>query len=457
MSAMNESLRTWFEEHEERVRALMHDIWSHPELALHEYYACEAMVRFLREQGFSDIQTYAAEDFQNPEARPNTVIATYGSGRPVIAIVGELDALPDLGQEPVPHYAPVAGPGHGCGHNLMGGGAAAAAAALRYAMEREAIPGTLKVILAPAEETGVGKGYLAKNGVFSDLDMALMWHPAPGKLDLSPVRQRVAFRVSFAFHGKTAHAAGAPWNGRSALDAVQLMNLGSEFLREHIRPGGQLHYAITNGGSAPNVVPEYAAVQYMFRSVDDYALAEDIFQRVVQIAKGAAMMTDTQMTYHVESVIPQFYYNLPLCRLMARAAEKVPPLRYSPEEMEQARALYRSLFQEEPPQDDEELLPTGYLPFNTDKAGTPNCTDAADMTYFCPTLHCQGLGRVKGGVGHHWNVTYTSGCSLGEKAGIYAYEVIAQGAYEAFRDPKIVETCWEAYRAMQIPPHKDWL
>lgn len=454
---MNPWIKKWFEENSGKVQKLMHDIWEHPELALHEYYACNAMAAFAREEEFTEIKTCAAEDFDNPDAKPNTVIASYGSGKPVIGIVGEVDALPELGQEMFPKFAPVPGPGHGCGHNLMGGGAAAAAAALRYMLEKEELSGTVKLIIAPAEETGVGKGYLAKNGVFSDLDMALMWHPAPGKLDLSPVRQRVAFRVTFEFHGKSAHAAGAPWNGRSALDAVQLMNMGSEFLREHIPLNGQLHYAITNGGAAPNVVPDYASVQYMFRSVDDYDAAENIFKRVVKNAEGAAHMTETAMEYKVESVIPQFYYNLPLCRLMAEAAEKVPALHYTGEEMELAKDLYQGLFDEEPQMSDEELLPTGYLPYNTLKAGTPNCTDAADMTYFCPTLHCQGLGRIKNGVGHHWNVTYTAGCSLGEKAALYAYEVIAQGAYEAFKDPEIVKTCWEAYNEMKIPPHKDWI
>lgn len=453
---MNRHIAEWYETHTQQVRDLMHDLWLHPELALKEYHACQTVAQFAQAHGFRDIETYAAEDWGNAEVKPNTVIASWGSGHPVIGIVGELDALPNLGQDLCPDKKTIPGPGHGCGHNLMGGGAAGAACALRYAMEKEGLSGTVRLIEAPAEEIGMGKAYLAKNGVFSDLDVALMWHPMRGPLDFSPVEQQVGFRVKFEFHGVAVHAAGEPWNGRSALDAVQLMNMGCEFLREHKKPITWIHYCITDGGSAPNIVPDYAASMYQFRSMDDYAAAEELFQRALKVAEGAALMTGTTMEYKLLSVIPQFYYNLPLCRHMAETAAKVPPLSYTQEELALAREHYRCLLGKEASEDDTEVMPTGCLPFRTTKLNS-NCTDAADMTYFCPTIHCQGMGRLQDSSGHTWSTTFILGCALGEKAGVYAYEIIAQAGYEILKNPKLSDEFWKAYREMNIPPHKDWI
>lgn len=453
---MNKYIAEWYDKYTDKVYELMHNIWANPELSLKEYYACNLMKEFVKEQGFSKIETHDAADWNNSDARPNTLIASYGNGHPIIGIVGELDALPDLGQKNNPERDPIPGPGHGCGHNLMGGGAAGAAAALKYAMEKENLPGTVRLIEAPAEEIGVGKAYLAKNGVFSELDMALMWHGAHGPLDFSPVHQMVAFRVQFEFHGKASHAV-MPEYGRSALDAVQLMNMGCEFLREHKPQDTFLHYCITNGGSAPNTVPDYASVLYMFRSVDNYPVAEELFQRAIKVAEGAAMMTETTMEYKVLSCMPQFYYNHRLCNHMVEAAKKIPPLEYTEEERRLAREHYQNLFHKEAPQDEEELLPSKFLNFNVDYLGETQCTDASDMTYFCPTIHCQGLAAVKDAPYHGWSVTYTSGNSIGEKAGNYAYKIIAQAGYDALKNPKIVDECWAEYHASNIPEHKDWV
>ena len=455
---MNQYIAEWFENNNDRIMALMRDIWEHPELSLKEYYACKAMEKFAREEGFTHIEVRAAEDWNNPNANPNTLIASWGSGKPVIAVVGELDALPDLGQADTPERNKIDGPGHGCGHNTMGGGAAAAAAAVRYAMEKMELPGTIKMIQTPGEEIGRGKSYLGHHGVFDNVDMTLMWHPAPGPLDFCPVPQQVAMRVLFEFHGTAAHAAGLRWKGRSALDAVQLMNIGCEFLREHSQEHTQLHYCIVNGGSAPNIVPDYASVRYMFRAMDDYDAAVDLFERGVRCAKGAAMMTDTTVEYHVESMVPQYYYNAPLCRYFSDEAAKVPPLTYTQEEYEAVRELYRQVNREEPPTDPEELLPTGCMPYRKERGGAcSNCTDAADMTYFGPSLHFQGLARPLKCPGHHWSATYCAGTSIGMKPAIYAYKIIAQAAIDALVDPSIVDECWKEYHNMNIPPHKCWL
>lgn len=333
----------------------------------------------------------------------------------------------------------------------------AGACALRYAMEKEGLSGTVKLIEAPAEEIGQGKAYLAKDGVFDDVDMTLMWHPGPTDLDFSPVPQLVAFRAQFDFYGKTSHAA-LPWQGRSAVDAVQLMNLGCEFLREHMPQGALMHYCITDGGTAPNIVPEHGSSIYMFRVLDNYAETENLFQRAVKCAEGAAMMTDTRVEYKVLSVVPQYYYNLPLCEHVANAAKKIPVFSYAEEDYEMARSLYKNVTGQESPYPDEELLPIRVLPFREEKDGLLGCTDAADMTYYSPSLQIQGLGRIKDlPGGHHWTTSVISGCGIGWKPAVYGYKIIAQAAYDALKDPSIVQKCWDAYHAMNIPEHKDWL
>lgn len=454
---MNSYLTEWFEKNEERVYKLMRDMWEHPELSLQEYHACELMKQFAKEERFTKIETFAAEDWSNAEASPNTMIASWGSGKPVIAIVGELDALPGLGQRDIPQRAELEGAGHGCGHNTMAGGAAAAAAAVRYAMEKMELAGTIKLIQTPGEEIGRGKAYLGHHGVFDDVDMTLMWHPAPGPLDFCPVPQQVAIRVLFEFHGTAAHAAGMRWEGRSALDAVQLMNMGCEFLREHVKENTWIHYNIVNGGAAPNIVPDYASVRYMFRSMDDYETAVDLLERGIKCAKGAALMTDTSVEYHIESVVPQYYYTRPLCKYMVEEAKKVPALVYTEEEYDMVRELYRQVNNSEPPEDREELLPVKCLPYREEFGECSNCTDAADMTYFSPSLHFQGMARPKNCPGHHWSATFCAGTSIGMKPAVYAYKIIAQAAIDAFEDTVIVEECWKAFKEMNIPPHKCWL
>lgn len=454
---MNPYIAEWFDKNEEKIYDIMREMWKNPELSLQEYHGCELMKRFAQEEGFSVVETYAAEDWNNKEAKPNTMIASWGDGKPVIAIVGELDALPELGQEDIPRRRKINGPGHGCGHNTMAGGAAAAAAAVRYALEKTGLSGTIKLIQTPGEEVGRGKAYLGHHGVFDDVDMTLMWHPAPGALDFCPVPQQVAIRVLFEFHGIAAHAAGMRWDGRSALDAVQLMNIGCEFLREHSKENTWIHYNIVNGGSAPNIVPDYASVRYMFRSMDDYDTAVDLFERAVKCAEGASLMTGTTFEYHVESFVPQYYYTRPLCKYLADEVAKVPAFTYTEEEYETVRELYRQVNGVEPPEDNEELLPTTYMPYREELGDCSNCTDAADMTYFGPSLHFQGLARPKNCPGHHWSATFCAGTSIGMKPAIYAYKIAAQAAIDAFADPTIVEECWKAFREMNVPPHKCWL
>ncbi|MCD7813338.1 MAG: amidohydrolase [Lachnospiraceae bacterium] len=453
---MNRYLQEWYDLKTDEVRKVIHSIWEHPEICFQEQFATEAVRAFVANEGYDEILVRDVRDFKNTEtATPNSVIAVYGSGHPVIAIVGELDALPGLQQDAVPYKSVGAGAGHGCGHCLMAGGAMAAASALRYAMEKEGLKGTVKLIEAPAEEGGCGKGWLVANGVFDDVDMALMWHSSLVPLNFSPTASMSVYDVDFEFFGKSAHAAGMPENGRSALDAVQLMNIGIEFMREHVNQNVRMHYNITSGGAAANIVPDYASVHYMFRSSSGDEDAREVFERGLKVAQGAALMTETQMKYKITSLLPHQYYNLPLCRFMDQAVPEVPPLTFTEEEYAFARELWENTMGKPAPEDPEKVLNTKFLPYtDTVDESFSSCTDAAIMSHVVPTVHYHGSGRLAGTPGHHWNITSTSGMSIGEKGGIYAYSVLAQGAYNVLTHPEVTKEFWDYQKSLNIPPYE---
>lgn len=267
--------------------AISENIWEFAELGYHEEKSSALLQRELQAAGFR-VQSPLADE-------PTAFVAAYGQGEPVIGILGEFDALPGLSQAAVPDRSPVIAdaPGHGCGHNLLGSGAALAAVALKEYMERNRVAGTLRYYGTPAEEGGDGKVYMIRAGLFRDIDVVLHWHPAAenvvangGMLAIDSAR--------FLFHGTAAHAAVAPDRGRSALDAVMLMGSGIEFLREHIPSNSRVHYIITNGGGAPNVVPDTAEL-YLYARNPSAAVLGGIWDRILKIGQGAALMTETTL------------------------------------------------------------------------------------------------------------------------------------------------------------------
>ncbi|MBQ3393773.1 MAG: amidohydrolase [Oscillospiraceae bacterium] len=452
VDGLNKWIKEWYDLYEDELKEMMHDIWAHPEVGLDNKYAAERSADFAKKHGFPDALLMRAGKGVQPSDDPNTVYATYGSGKPVIAIVGELDALPGLGNGDVPYREEVEGPGHGCGHNLIAGSCMGAACALRYAMEKEGVKGTLKLVEAPGEEVGRGKSLLAFDGVWKDCDLCIMWHPGSDAFSTEPQLGLVIMAGSFKFYGKSAHAAGAPWNGRSALDAVQLMNMGCEFLREHVLPTCKIHYQITNGGGAPNIVPDYASVKYFCRAVST-EVAQDLFKRVCQCADGAAVMTDTKADYGLIFQIPYFYVNTPLSKFMDKVAQEIPDVDYSDEDFKWAEDLYKSYFEKDAPAR-EELLPPAKKTF---EGITPDltCTDAADMSYFCPTAHIHGGGVIAGSPGHHWTITACSGTDIGMKAAVRAGKVLAESAFEAFGDEEMIKEAWADFKSQNIPTYDE--
>jgi len=278
------------DENQQELKEMAFEIWSNPELAFNEYKASKLQKDYLREQGFKII------DVPNV---PTAFIAEFGEGKPVLGILGEYDALPGLSQKISAEREEMEGTsnGHGCGHNLLGTGGVGAITALKKVMEKENFKGTIRYYGCPAEETLAGKVFMAKEGVFDDLDSCISWHPASMNV-VWGCRFLAVNSMKFRFKGIPAHAALVPHAGRSALDAVELMNVGANYLREHVIDKARIHYVITNGGMAPNVVPEDAEVWYYVRAPRRKDVIE-ISDRLYKIAEGAALMTETTMKYEL--------------------------------------------------------------------------------------------------------------------------------------------------------------
>lgn len=439
---MNGYIKEWFDKEENSVIELSDELWSNPEVSYKEYHACEVVSDFMRKQGFK-VSNYAAEDFKNPDARPNTVIATWGEGRPIIGILGEMDGLPGLGQQNVPYEKSIAGPGHGCGHNLIGGGCVAAASALKNAMEKEGLSGTIKLVDCPAEEVGSGKVDLAKNGVFSDMDVCLSYHPDNTDFIFDAWECQAIVHMIIKYSGKSSHAAMAPWKGRSALDAAELMNIGVQYLREHITQDCSLHYVYRHAGDSPNIVPNKAILDYYIRASDENL--DDLLSRVLLIVNGAAMMTETKAEWEILSGTYGFIPNIELNHAVYNSARKIPPLEFTDEEYDFASIIYQNVMGKDAPKKKEDLLPTKLKPPCDEVEFTYGSTDVADVSHIVPVMHLTGSGRVKDLPSHHWSVTSVSGMSIGHKAMIYGYKIIAQAGYDLLTNPEVLKKVKEEF------------
>ena len=315
---------------------------------------------------------------------PTAFVASYGSGKPVIAILGEFDALPGLSQQTTPERKPVvaSAPGHGCGHNLLGSAAALAAASLKQYMEKNHIQGTLRYYGTPAEEGGSGKVYMLRAGLFDDVDAVMHWHPG----DRNAVINGGALAINaakFTFHGVAAHAAFAPDRGRSALDAVMLMGNGIEFMREHVPSSTRIHYIITKGGVAPNVVPDLAEIFLYARSPTGETLS-GIWDRIIRCANGAAMMTDTTVEVRGIDSDANIISNAPLATLAQKDLDEVGGFTYSPDEMKFAEDLQKTL----PPGAEGHFeLTSTVLPLKPVDPNAPAAsTDVGDISWHIPTI-----------------------------------------------------------------------
>ena len=400
-------------------------IWEFAEVGYQEVKSSALLQSELKAAGFAVTAGVAGE--------PTAFVAEYGSGEPVIALLGEFDALPGLSQDTVPVRRPLraGGAGHGCGHHLFGTGSVAAAVALQRWMRETGVKGTLRVVGTPAEEGGSGKVFMVRDGVFDDVDAAIAWHPGS---DNAVYGESSTANISgkFRFHGQAAHAAGSPERGRSALDAVEAMNVMTNMLREHVPQDTRIHYVITKGGVAPNVVPDDAEVYYYARH-PDLQVTKDVWRRIEDAAKGAALGTGT--TYEV-SIIGSVYSYLPnatLARVQQRALEAVGGFELSAAERDFAHRLQQSDgFPAVPLETTARVRPL------TLGAHTPASTDVGDVSWVVPTVQVYTATWVPGTAAHSWQATAAGGTSIGTKGMLVAAKSMALAAAELFASPGIV-------------------
>ena len=439
----HEEVVEWLEERQGRFISIADQIWQNPELALGEYKACRLQSEDLAADGFTITS--------NIGDLPTAFMAEWkqGEGGPVIGFLGEYDALPGLSQKNQDLQDPIVvdGPGHGCGHNLLGTAALASASVLKGWLEHTGTPATVRYYGCPAEETCEGKVFMARAGAFDDLDFALTWHPG-SKSTVWAGSCLAVNNMKFRFHGRTAHAAANPETGRSALDAVELMNVGVNYLREHTIDAARLHYVITNGGGAPNVVPDDAEVWYFIRSPERYQV-EELTERVRKIAQGAAMMTETTLE---EIFVAGAYNVLPndvLSDHMMSVLEELGPVEFTPEEVAYAQTVVRQfpeelrtflLQQEDVPADLIDAGLTGEVWPITDRGKVmPGSTDVGDVSWNTPTAQITTPTWALGIPGHSWAVTSTGAMSIGHKGMLHAAKVMAITAADAILDPTIIE------------------
>jgi aminobenzoyl-glutamate utilization protein B len=413
------------EQRAESLYALSNRIWRFAETSLTESKSSAALAEFLERAGFA-IERGVADI-------PTAFVARWGQGAPVIGILAEFDALPGISNDAVPQRTPLVrgGAGHGCGHNLFAAGSAGAAIATRTVLAARGLPGTLVVFGCPAEETVIGKVYMAKAGVFAGVDACLDWHPGDKTgADYEGTRALNNFVVRFL--GRTAHGAGDPWNGRSALDAVELMNHAVNMLREHVKPSTRIHYVISDGGGAPNVVPAEAAVWYYVRDLDRDGV-EATYARVLKCAAGAALATETTHEVELTTGVHSYLLNRTLTELLDRNLRAAGAPEWSAGEQDFAKQLQRATDKEEKGL----FAGIGDLPA-TPQPAPGGSTDAAEVSRLTPTGKLRVACAPIDTPWHAWPVVACAGTSIGHKCVRTAARTLAAAALELFVTPELV-------------------
>ncbi|NMB19339.1 MAG: amidohydrolase [Firmicutes bacterium] len=442
-----EKLIQYLDEIADQIDQVALEIWHNPELSGQEKESADLLRRVLREHGFSIREV--------GEGLEHAFIGEYGSGSPVIAVLGEYDALPGLSQQLDTRQNPVVknGAGHACGHNLLGAGALGAALAIKKYLAETGKAGTVRFYGCPEEELLVGKVKMIKAGAFAGCDLALSWHP----MNVNATLEKAFLAnnsIKFTFHGISAHAAQSPESGRSALDAVELMNVGANYLREHIIDEARVHYTITNAGGSPNIIPEEAESWYYIRAPHRKDV-ESITQRLLKIAQGAALMTETTVEH---TVLGGCYHLLPnkvLSDLTYKNMTELSPPSYDPEELEFAKALQESLdpdmVQGEikkfmPEGDSQPYVHQGVLDQEQAKSVVVSgSSDSGDVSWIMPMNLFLTASWPLGVPAHSWQATAASGASLGTKSALYASKILTGIMYDLLGDNSLVEAAQKEF------------
>lgn len=409
-------------------------IWGYAEVGYKEQKSSSLLQQTLQSNGFT-VQAGVAD-------MPTAFVASYGSGKPVIAILAEYDALPGLSQDAVPEKKPVAGidAGHGCGHNLFGTASVAAGIEIKKMMEAKKLTGTIRVYGCPAEEGGSGKVYMVRAGLFTDVDVAVHWHPA----DANSVTMTSALAntsAKFRFYGLSAHASMAPEKGRSALDGVEAMDNMVNMMREHVPQETRIHYVITQGGRAPNVVPDFAEVFYYVRHPQREWVVS-IFERLVKAAKGAAMGTETKVDYEIIGGTHDLLINRTLGEAMQQNLQKVGGVTYSPAEIEFGKKIQSSFTYPSPAIDKAATI----APLKPVIDAGGGSTDVGDVSYAVPTVGMEAATWIPGTAAHSWQAVACDGTEIGTKGMMVAAKTMALTAIDLFTDAELIIKAKEEFK-----------
>jgi aminobenzoyl-glutamate utilization protein B len=450
MSIDKEYAHDWIENNKKRLIEISDKVWEFAELGLIEFKSSALLADELEKQGFRVERGIAG--------MPTAFVATWGEGKPVIGVMGEYDALPGLSQKKVPWKEPLepGKPGHGCGHNVHGASGMAAAIAAKKAMEKHKIKGTIKFFGCPAEENFSGKVFMVRDGYFHDVNAVISHHP--NTMNGATLESSLAVNsVKFHFYGKASHAGDSPEHGRSALDAVELMNTGVNYLREHVIQDARIHYVIEKGGDQPNVVPPYARSWYYVRAPERDQV-EFIYDWILDIARGAAIMTRTELKVEFLEGVYNYIPNRTTAELIVKNMREIGLPKYSDEDWKFAEEIAKTIAPEmkiaqlkkskrpgwerlvDKLLDDEIPDPWG------EGETSHGSTDVADVSWQAPTVEFGTATGVIGTPGHSWQDVAESGVGLGHKSLIFAAKVMVATVIDLLTKEDILKKANEEHR-----------
>lgn len=421
-----QSLASIIDKHETALIRLSDEIWAFAETALVESRSSKVLADYAEQNGFKLDRGVAG--------MPTAFIATYGSGKPIIGVLGEFDALPGLSQkaQPVKEVLKDGEAGHGCGHNLFGAGSLGAAIAIKELMQQGKLKGTIRFYGTPAEETIGGKLYMARAGLFNDLDVSLDWHPGD-KIETGSQTSQALIDFKILFKGKAAHAAYDPWNGVSAVDAMEFYTSGLNYLREHVKPSVRIHYLIQKAGDVVNVVPENALIWTRVRDTKREGMFE-VYERTKKIAQGAAMMAGAEYSIELISGMHEILVIRKGAELMQKNIELIGPINYTTAEIEFAKSIQSATGKEKLG------LDGNIMPLLDTKEDPPGgSTDVGDVSWITPVIRLDVTTAPKGAPWHSWAVVACGGMSIGHKSIGYAAKAISFTIYDLLTNANLVK------------------
>jgi len=425
-SKSKKSVLNSVEKHEKKLIEISDKIWTAAETSLEEFKSSKYLSEYAKENGFS-VEIGVA-------GMPTAFIAKYGSGRPHIGIMGEFDANAGISQkvQPIREALIEGAPGHGCGHNLFGTASLGAAIAIKELMDKGIIKGTIIFYGTPAEETIFGKVWMVREGLFDDLDVCMDWHPGDNiEANTQSSKALVDFRVKY--EGKASHASGDPWNGFSAVDAMELYTTGLNYYREHIKPTGRIHYYIEKAGDVVNVVPEKAQIWTRVRENDRENL-DILYKRAKKIAEAGAMMAEVDYTIELISGIYEIMVNRTGAAILQKNLELLGPINYTDEEIVYANTILKA-------SDKPELGLDGTItPLRKTEPAQGGSTDVGDVSQVVPVISLSATAASKGSPWHSWQVVACTGMSIGHKGMLFSAKSLAMTMVDLFEDPELIKS-----------------